>query len=246
MLYVANWKMEMSFKEGLGFCRDNYCGFIALSEIEDKRVVLCPSFTEISEVCGIFKNSAIKVGAQDCSDNKVGSYTGQVMAESLREIGCAYCIVGHSERRIHCFESNYLVGQKVLQLLQSGVIPIVCVGETMAEYNAGFVKDVVKEQLIDVFKVIEGFSAYSLCIAYEPVWSVGTGIVPESGYIEQIFDFILELSKKYDKKGQIELLYGGSVDESNAGSIKSISNIRGFLIGGASLDFKKFEKIVQL
>jgi len=208
--------------------------------------LLCPSFTEMSSVCSIFKGASVEIGAQDCSNERAGSYTGQVLAESLRQIGCIYCVVGHSERREYFSESSDLVGQKALRLLQVGITPILCVGEKKIDYDSNAAKDVIRAQLDTVFEKIKGFDTVNLCIAYEPVWAVGTGIIPKNEYIEEIFDFILEISKKYGQSGEIKLLYGGSVDDLSAKTLKNVRNLGGFLIGGASLDFKKFEKIVQL
>jgi len=246
MLYIANWKMNMPSKQALTFCRDNYDGFEKLSQIEDKKIILCPSFTEINILCEIFKNTSIGIGAQDCSNEKIGPYTGQISAESLHQVKCTYCIVGHSERRIYCSESNKNIGQKVLRLLESGITPIVCVGEQKIDYDAGIAKDVIKMQLESVFKATKNIVRAHLCIAYEPVWSIGTGIAPDNEYIEEIFDFIFKTAEKYGENSEIKLLYGGSVSEENIVSLKGIKNLMGVLIGGASLDFKKFEKIVQL
>jgi len=246
MLYVANWKMEMPFAKALAFCKNNYDAILELSKSDDKKIVFCPSFTEAQELCGIFKNSEVAIGAQDCSSKKIGPYTGQVAAESLHQIGCSYCIVGHSEQRDYCKQSDEQIGQKVVQLIEVAIEPIVCIGEKKMDYDAGIAENIIKTQLEAVFEEIEGHSIDGLSIAYEPVWSIGTGITPQNSYIEEVFDIVENIAANYEKNAQINLLYGGSVNEANIKNLLTIRNIGGFLIGGASLDFKKFEKIVQL
>ncbi|MFC1842836.1 triose-phosphate isomerase family protein [Candidatus Dependentiae bacterium] len=258
-LYVANWKMEMSFDKAVEFCKDNFDGFIGLSQLESKKVILCPEFTQLKAVLDVFGgngNDIMALGAQDCSEHKPGAYTGQVLAESLGQIGCNYCIVGHSERRIYGSETSDQVACKLVRLFECGITPIVCIGESKEDYENGLAKDVLQEQLEPIWEVVKAVitrkgggksgKRLSFCIAYEPVWSIGTGITPENSYIQEIFNFIVSLAKNNTINAQINLLYGGSVDERKVKSLKLIDNLGGFLLGGASLDFKKFEKIVQL
>jgi len=248
-LYVANWKMGFSFNKAIDFCENNYDGLIRLSKLGNKKIVLCPSFIEMGFLAEGFGDSLVKIGAQDCSNNKIGAYTGQVPSKSLADIGCAYCIVGHSERRSLFAESSDDIAQKVLRLQECKITPILCVGEQEFDNKEKNVESVLKEQLLPVFeslKDLDNLDKFRLYIAYEPIWAISTSKVPENEYIKKIFDFVLDLAKKYGLDGQITLLYGGSVDEVSAKKLKSVSNLGGFLIGTASLDFKKFEKIVQL
>ena len=246
MLYIANWKMNLSFNEAISFCKNHYNDLITLSQDVNKKIILCPSFVEITQICNIFKDSAIEIGAQNCSHKNAGAYTGQILAKSLHEAGCTYCIVGHSERRIHCFESNELIIQKTIQALKAQITPIVCIGETEKQYISRHTKDILKKQLKGVIEAAGDFKGTYIHIAYEPVWAIGTGKTPTKEYIQDVFSFILEITKKYNKKEKIKLLYGGSVNDKNILRLKSIDGLEGFLIGSTSLDFKKFEKIVQL
>jgi len=245
-LYVANWKMEMSFNQALEFGKCHYEGFLALSKLPKKRVVICSSFTAIKALYDLFDGTLIELGAQNCSANRKGPYTGQVSAQSLKDIGCGYCIVGHSESRQYLAETNEEIAKKVLMLIQAQIEPVLCIGEHKIDYDAGNTQQVLKQQLIEVFGLIEQTVKPKLYIAYEPVWSIGTGIVPEKAYIEGVCEFILDLAKEKAPNLDVRLLYGGSIDEKTASLIKPIKLLSGFLIGGASLDFKKFEKIVNL
>jgi len=247
-LYVANWKMNLSFYEAGELCVENYQEFQDLSELPGKKVVLCPSYINLIPTLGLFEDCCdeVEIGAQNCSAYEFGPYTGQVSAASLAEVGCTYCIVGHSEVREHFSEGDQEVAEKVVRLLENNIIPILCIGERKELYSLNTAKEFLLSQLEPVFKRIKGWGDMQLCIAYEPIWSIGTGITPEIEYIEKIFEYIFEIGKKMAPNAEIALLYGGSVNENNVKNMKSIANLGGFLIGSASLDFKKFEKIVQL
>jgi len=245
-LYVANWKMNMPYNKVIHFCKLNYDGFLRIHNLPQKKVVLCPEFTSIKDLDTIFEKTYINIGAQDCSKFAFGSYTGQVPAESLKNIGCNFCIVGHSERRKYCGDTSGQIAQKVYQLLEAEITPIVCVGEKKEEYDSGVAKDIIIAQLEPVFEVVRAAIKPKICIAYEPIWSIGSGKVPEKAYIEEIFRLILDVSKKEAGNAEFKLLYGGSVDELTAERLRSLRCLNGFLIGGASLNFQKFEKIVNL
>jgi len=245
-LYVANWKMNMSFNQALHFCKYNYDSLCKLSRLPQKRIILCATFAELKSLYEIFKKSSVVIGAQNCSSYTSGAYTGQVSVESLSEIGCSYCIIGHSEGRKYFCETDEDIADKMRRLLSVGVEPIICVGEKKDEFEAGLDQEVVEAQVLPILEIVKKFKKSNFCIAYEPVWSIGTGIIPEMKHIKKVFEFILELSKKYTNDSNIKFLYGGSVDESNIAGLKSIDHIEGFLIGSTSLDFQKFEKIVTL
>jgi triosephosphate isomerase (TIM) len=245
-IYAANWKMRMSFNESMGFCRDNYEDFVAISGLKNKKIVLFPEFTQIKSVYDIFNNTDILIGAQDCSANELGSFTGQVPVLSLGQIGCHYCIVGHSEMRDFRPDSPQEIAVKILRLSEQSITPILCVGELLQDFLGKRHASLIIEQIEPVFELIAGYCKTDLYVAYEPVFSIGTGVVPEIGHIEEVFDLILQISRKFGFEGKIKLMYGGSVDEKNAKMLKNIKNLSGFLIGSVSLDFKKFKKIVEL
>jgi len=245
-IYVANWKMNLPFKEALYFARSHYDGLVGLAALYDKKIVLCPTFMEIKALSDMFTDSGVEIGAQDCSMHALGAYTGQVSALSLEDIGCNYCIVGHSERRLYLAETSADVAKKVARLLEVNINPIVCVGEKSEDYAAERAKEIIKEQVLPILGVVKELGASKIYLAYEPVWAIGTGVVPKEEYVAEIFGQIEKLGKKYVPDTEIVLLYGGSIDEITASSIKSIASLGGFLIGSASLDFQKFEKIVKL
>lgn len=245
-IYAANWKMYMSFDQAIGFCSENYENFVAISSLKDKKIILFPEFTQLKSVHNIFKDTNIFIGAQDCSVNELGAFTGQVSVMSLSQIGCSYCIIGHNEVREYIRETPEELAVKILRLVDSKITPIFCVGELMQDFLEKKHKDVIIEQLEIVFELIAGYCDIDFYIAYEPVFSIGTGVIPEIDHIEEVFDLIFKVACKFKLDNKIKLMYGGSVDENNTEILKNIKNLSGFLIGSASLDFKKFKKIVEL
>ena len=242
-IFVANWKMNMRLADAVKFAHDNKEGLEKLSANPNAEIVICPSLHTLDRLIQFFKKTEVHIGAQNCSEHEKGAYTGEVSAMSLSDVGIDYCIVGHSERRTYFGETNEMVAQKAAQLFKYGIQPIICIGETKEEYENKKTFEVLEEQLGLVLQVIndQGF-----CIAYEPVWSIGTGIVPEKKYIEDVFAWIYQRISQELPEAQFRLIYGGSVDENNAPEIKQVPHVDGFLIGGASLDFQKLKKIVLL
>lgn len=244
-LYVANWKMQFSFEKTLSFYRQNKKSFEVLAESHGTHIILCPSFDVLYAFSQEIKNSSLSLGAQSCSSYQSGAYTGEVSAESLSQVGCTFCIVGHSERRRYFSEKDKDVALKLERLLENNLYPIVCVGETKEERNEKRTAEVIERQVRNICETIQREKeSIQLCIAYEPVWSIGTGVSPLNKEIEAVFSQIQEISQKTIPGASISLLYGGSVNEDSAAIIKNVCGIKGFLIGGASLDFQKFEKIV--
>ncbi len=261
----------MHASKAINFAKDNFEQFHALAENQEAKLILCPSFESLASIINILKSTRISIGAQNCSQHKEGAYTGEVSAQSLAEIGCQYCIVGHSERRQYFGETNEMVAEKVAQLHEYNIQPIICIGETKQEHEKKQVYDVLTKQLAPVLETVRFlqqaspfakatedrqdkgkigapklmFGVKNIIIAYEPVWSIGTGIIPDHTYLEQVFIWLGEQIKKYLPNTHIQLLYGGSVNEQNISNLKQILYINGFLIGGASTDFQKLKKIVQ-
>jgi len=244
-LYVANWKMQFSFEETLSFCQKNKNSFTQLAALENTDIVLCPSFDALYPIAQLFAGSSVSIGGQNCSIYDKGAYTGEVSATSLAQAGCTFCIVGHSERRSYFGETDEAIASKITFLMQSSIKPIICVGETKEEYENKETMAVVEQQVRSACQAIkESASDAEFCIAYEPIWSIGTGSVPSNEYIESVFDLIKSLVKEVIAQKRGVILYGGSVDSQSAELIKLVRGIGGFLVGGASLDFQKFEKIV--
>lgn len=237
LLYVANWKMQLPYTKAVEFARDNKHNFINLAKQSNAALVLCPSFDALSSIATLFNDNTILIGAQNCAPYPVGAYTGEVSVQSLQEIGCRYCIVGHSERRTYFHETDELIAQKIKLLQAHNIAPIVCIGETKEQHAKKEIHAVLRAQL----EAVEPFE--HIIIAYEPVWAIGTGIPATTSYIQEIFDWIAQECEKHIG-AHYTLLYGGSVNGENAKELKAISGLGGFLIGNASLDFQKFQNIV--
>ncbi len=246
-IYVANWKMNATFRESIDFATTNHDDLLALAG-PSTQIVLCPSFDSITPLAQIFDTTPIAIGAQDCSSRAKGSYTGQVSAQSIHQVGCTHCIIGHSERRLLNHESNEEVAEKLIHLLDFDITPIVCIGELLEEYEAGKTQEVLTMQLAPLFETLSALPAAqnkSILLAYEPVWSIGTGKVASVEHLHEIFSWLASRIVTASIPARFSLLYGGSVSGDNAQKLKEIDNISGFLIGRASIDFQVFKKIVQ-
>lgn len=247
-IYVANWKMNMHLSDAVDFaaqCKN----FMQKNNTSEKQIILCPSFPAITSVVHALEDVAIGVSAQNCSDHQVGAYTGEVSAQSLREAGCSYCIVGHSERRKYFHETNEVIARKVTNLLIASINPIICIGETAQEFKDDKTLSVLEEQLVLVIKAINESQEMpeSISFAYEPVWAIGTGKIPDQQILEKVLTWLATyIKKELTHDTTIHLLYGGSVDENSITQLMNVKSIDGFLIGSASLDFQKFKNIVSL
>jgi triosephosphate isomerase len=211
------------------------------------QVLVCPPYTSLNVAAKLLLGSKILLGAQDMSEHEAGAYTGEVSAEMLLTVGVTHVILGHSERRQYHAENDRLVNAKARRALDSGLTPIICVGETLQEREAGRTEDVVGAQ---VDATLAGFSSDDLAhtvIAYEPVWAIGTGRTATPEMAEAVHCFIREkLSALASEAAQIvPILYGGSMKPSNAAGLLSQPNIDGGLIGGASLKADDFIAIIK-
>lgn len=247
-IYVANWKMNMHLDDALEFAQQCKM-FVQKHNLSEKQIILCPSFPAIYSVASILEDTPISIAAQNCSDHEVGAYTGEVSAKSLAEAGCSYCIIGHSERRKYFNETNDIIARKTTKLLQATINPIICIGETGQEFKDDKTLEVLQAQLAPVIKAINNSERFpdDICIAYEPVWAIGTGNTPDEKTLEKVFSWLsVHIKNEITSNEIIHLLYGGSVDENTIIQIAQVSEIDGFLIGSASLDFQKFKNIVLL
>lgn len=244
--FVANWKMYWDFEQTMQFLKNSGDNIITLGKKTGDDIVLCPSFPALFPVIQIFEQTPIKVGAQNCSDCHCGAFTGEVSAQHLQSIGCTHCIIGHSERRQRLHETAENVAKKCLELLGVGMQPIVCVGETQAQFEGGASYDVLYAQIMPVLQAIKSIhsSGQSLMVAYEPVFAIGTGIVPDNNHIESILIYIKKLCDDVIPEMTVIMLYGGSVSSKTIGQFLKNPAIDGFLIGGSSLDFIEFSAIV--
>lgn len=211
-------------------------------------VVVCPPFTAIVKVAETLKGSNIKYGAQDLFWEEEGAYTGEVSANMLKDLGCSYCIIGHSERRIYFGETNDTVNKKVKTSLKHGIIPIMCVGERLEERDSGRTFDIVKDHVEGGLKGLSKDEALRVVIAYEPVWAIGTGRNATPKQAQEVHNYIRELLKKTyggDISSRVRIQYGGSVKPDNIRGIMDGEDIDGALVGGASLKLSEFVEIVK-
>lgn len=236
--------MQKSLSDSIEFCSKNNAGLKTLSADTNTEIVICPSFPALYTLNEMLVETMVHIGAQNCSPHESGAYTGQVSAQSLKEVGCSYCIIGHSEQREYNGVTDQDVAQAAKQLCEQSIEPIICIGETKAQFQKNEAIAVLEKQLDPVLGALKN-TKQPITIAYEPVWAIGTGTVPETIYLEKIFQHLSNLFSKVHS-GPWRLIYGGSVSEQTIASFKTIPNLSGFLIGGASLDFQKFEKIVSL
>jgi triosephosphate isomerase len=198
-------------------------------------VLICPPATLIAAGADLCKGSAIAIGAQDCAVEASGAHTGDISAEMLGDAGAVYVIVGHSERRADHGESDDVVRAKAEAVLRAGLMPIICVGETKAQREAGEMLPVVSGQLDG--SLPHGIAGERLVIAYEPVWAIGTGLTPSAGDVAEMHGFIRRHLSGIVASGveKVRILYGGSVKPNNAAELMGVADVDGALVGGASL-----------
>lgn len=240
-LFVANWKMNKDFAQTIDFCTSHKDELNQLARDSHAQIVICPSFPFLFSLSELLADTKIKVGAQDCSPFEHGPYTGQVNALALKQVGCRFCIIGHSEERHYLRTSNADVAAQAVQLDKQHIEPIICIGEDLPTHKGGKTKEFLKKQLEPIIKALAD-TQNPITIAYEPIWAIGTGLTPDSQELTTIFQWLREQIPHH----HVRLIYGGSVSPDNAPEILAIPLIEGLLIGGASLDFKKFQKIVSL
>ena len=233
-IIAGNWKMNMTKAEAKAFMNE----FLALSKGECE-TVLCVPFTDIHRVYKLALGSFVKVGAQNVAWADKGAFTGEISAEMLKEVGAEYVIIGHSERRAYFGETDETVNMRLKQALKCGLKPIVCVGETLEQREAGKTEEVLAEQ---IKKGLDGINE-EVILAYEPVWAIGTGRTATPEMANETIGFIRKKAEAI--VGEISVLYGGSMNAANAQSLLDMPEIDGGLIGGASLKPKDFAAIIS-
>lgn len=237
---VGNWKMHGH--------RAGNAELLAALRAEGPfvaEVAVCAPYPYLADVALSLQGSGIAWGAQDCSAHDSGAYTGEVAASMLAEFGCRYVIVGHSERRAYHAEPDALVADKAKRALAHGLTPIVCVGETLAEHEAGETETVVKRQLSAVIHAL-GHCISQVVVAYEPVWAIGTGRTATPDLAQAVHARLRQqLHAATEKAAQMSLLYGGSVKADNAATLFAQPDIDGGLVGGASLKASEFAAICR-
>jgi triosephosphate isomerase len=238
-LVAGNWKMNGTPASVAALTQGIVDG---ASGIEGAEVLVCPPFVYLSQVRELVENTSVALGAQDLYLEKGGAYTGEISGTMLKDVGCTYVIVGHSERRALMGESNDIVARKFAAAQAEGLIPILCVGETLGERQADSTLNVISSQFAAVADAV-GIEAFAQAVvAYEPVWAIGTGETATPEQAQEVHAALRALAAKRSAKiaADLRLLYGGSVKSGNAADIFSMSDIDGGLIGGASLEASEF------
>ncbi len=242
---AGNWKMNKTAGEARQLVSDMLAELTAIQGVEK---VLCPPFTSLSTVSAMLKDSGIGLGAQNLHWEASGAYTGEISPAMVAEF-CQYVIIGHSERRAYFGETDETVNKKVFAALNAGLIPIVCVGETLAENEYNQTADVVTRQILQGLKGLSAEQAAKLVVAYEPVWAIGTGKAANPQIANDVTGKMIRpaLAQLFGKdlSEQIRVLYGGSVTGANAAEYFGQAEVDGALVGGASLKAADFPAIVK-
>ena len=238
---VANWKMNFNSSDTKSFL-ENW----EKKDLNNKEVktIFCPSFTELNTTAELLQNSDSELGAQNVYYLSNGAYTGEISCRMLKDLGCNWVIIGHSERRAIFGETDEMVCHKLNKLTSENMYPIVCIGETKDERENGKTEEVLSRQLLVAFENQKGKNIEHTVIAYEPVWAIGTGITATIDMISEAHQCIRNIFNTNGFNGnEISILYGGSVTNENAAELSNITDVDGFLVGSASLDVEKFYAI---
>ena len=239
--FIGNWKMYGNLTS-----LRNVKNIINLSKskrYKNAKIIYCPPFTLIDRFTEITKKCNVAVGAQDCFKiNGTGPYTGEISAKMLKQIKAQYVILGHSERR-NLGDTNKIINKKLIYALEEKLKVILCIGESIKENKKNLTMKVLKNQLSYCLSNVKNLN--KILIAYEPIWSIGTGKIPVNKNLEKLVMLLRKYINKKFKNNNVKILYGGSVNPKNINILKKIKNINGFLIGGASQDHKKFIDIVK-
>ena len=238
---VANWKMNFNSSDTKSFLKN-----WKKKDLNNKEVktIFCPSFTELNSTAELLHNSDSELGAQNVYYVSNGAYTGEISCRMLKDLGCNWVIIGHSERRAIFGETDEMVCHKLDKLTSENLYPIVCIGETKDERENGKTEEVLSRQLLVAFENQKGKNIEHTVIAYEPVWAIGTGITATIVMISEAHQCIRNIFNTNGFNGDdISIIYGGSVTNENAAELSEITDVDGFLVGGASLDVDKFYAI---
>ncbi|CAC13631.1 TRIOSEPHOSPHATE ISOMERASE(TIM) [Mycoplasmopsis pulmonis] len=239
LLIIGNWKMNKTYDEARDFINafSNAYALNGAKISENIEYGIAPSFTNMSLFNKeLLEKTNINLVAQNINENRSGAFTGEISAQMLKSINAKYVIVGHSERRQNYRETNKIVNQKAKAAIENGLIPIICVGESLEEYEAGKTKAVIKKQ---IKQSLEALDLSKIVVAYEPIWAIGTGKVATAEVAQQICKFIRSITSK-----DLIIQYGGSVSPSNIENLMKQEDIDGALVGGASLEVDSFFELI--
>ena len=239
--FIANWKMHGNTAD-----INKSRSVIKLAnhkKNKNKKIIYCPPYTLLKSFYNKVKNSKVSIGAQNCHSNTdYGAYTGSINAKLIKSTGAKYIILGHSENR-KSGETDLIINKKIHAALKENLKIIFCIGEKLSEKRNKKTYKILQKQLINGLKGIKKFE--NIIVAYEPVWSIGTGIIPKNYELRNNIKSIKKILSSLKKKINLKILYGGSVNPKNAKELAQIKDINGFLIGGASLSSKKFIDIIK-
>ncbi len=244
-IIAGNWKMYKDVNEAVELINGIKRSVFDVDSVE---IVVCPPFVDLSDAGEMLYESNIALGAQNCYWEKEGAFTGEVSVAMLKNVGCRYVIIGHSERRKYFMETDETVNRKIKAAIDGGIIPIMCVGETLEEREADMTMEVVKRQVTDGLKGFDEMYLDSLVIAYEPVWAIGTGKTATPLQAQEVHAMIRKLLGELYSESFAEgrrILYGGSVNPDNIKDLMGEKDIDGGLIGGASLKSDSFSDMVK-
>lgn len=244
-MIAGNWKLHNTISESLELVN---LLKPAVAGQQDVEIVVAPVFTALSTVAKAIADSPIKLAAQNCYFEPKGAFTGEVSPPLLKDVGCAYVIIGHSERRQIFGESNELINHKAHALAEAGLGIILCIGETLEERESERMFDVLRKQVRTGLKGLTEAQVVHLVIAYEPVWAIGTGVTASNEQAQEAHAFVRALVGEYygpDVAAKTRILYGGSVKPGNVDGLMSQPDVDGALVGGASLKAEDFARIVN-
>ncbi len=242
-LVMGNWKMNGSRSEGLDLAN----AIVAGLKQGDQGIAVCVPYVYLSDIQNAIADTPLALGAQNVADQESGAYTGEISGAMLKECGCSYALVGHSERRSYYGDTDESVATRFCQAQKQGVVPVLCVGETLEERENDETFAVIDRQLNAVIDMAGIDALTDSVIAYEPVWAIGTGKTASDEQAQEVHKYIREqiAAKSQTVADNIQILYGGSVKPNNAKAIFAMPDIDGGLIGGASLDAESFLTIYQ-
>jgi triosephosphate isomerase len=244
-IMAGNWKMYKTAREAVDFVTRLQK---ELGDVKETEVVVAPPFVALAPVAERLSGTAIALAAQDCYWEEEGAYTGEVSPPMLRDVGCRYVIIGHSERRAYFGETDETVNKKVYALLSHDLHPIVCVGESLEERERGDTVQIVERQVKEGLKGLDETAIRAVVIAYEPLWAIGTGKTATPEQAQEVHAFIRGLVSSIFNPAvaeEIRIQYGGSVKPDNVDELMAQADIDGALVGGASLKVDAFARIVR-
>jgi len=242
---AGNWKLNQTIAESRELAQQLVAN---LAGVEDRDIVIAPVFTALSTVAEVIKNSPIQLAAQNCYPQIQGAFTGEVSPLLLQDVGCSYSILGHSERRQLMGETDSFINLKLLKVLETGLLPILCIGETLQEREENRMLEVLTRQIEGGLDTLTAEQMAGVVIAYEPIWAIGTGITATDDQAQDAHSFIRNLIQELfntEVAAATRILYGGSVKPDNVDGLLAQEDIDGALVGGASLKAEDFTRIVR-